>query len=378
MFCIHCGAKIQENAVFCTNCGKSINKIQNADISAPLPNDPKFKTQKSPVKEELIQENDNTVDMRKIIGKNVAYYLSQFESLQKSDPCNWNWGAFCLGLFHAGYRGVWKEWLRFMKIPLIAVGGDLLIVVLGMFTGSYMLLTIGTISALLAGILSCVWQLYRYPKQFNRIYYEHVLKKLRSGDNRQDPSFARVVVTVLLCIGLSFALSLITTFSTFSMSGAYEEAPMAKMVEPTETVPEFTAPVAQGEFNYQFPQEGDLNGNSFLDFLNQEFPNATNWISGTDVDCTWFTIEKNDYGGYSFTLYEDGMIFYETNVPVEIVFDSGKTYGSVWLTDYTDELCCIDIYYDDSGDMPILTLFYNFEDIEGITCDYYCEYLLPY
>ena len=38
-----------------------------------------------------------------------------------------NWASFFLSLYHAAYRGVWREWLRAVMWPLlIAIGSGLI------------------------------------------------------------------------------------------------------------------------------------------------------------------------------------------------------------------------------------------------------------
>ena len=222
MFCMYCGSKLQETAAFCTNCGKATKKPDSQERITYVQNGPQKEVGQDFINQENTVAPDDT-NLSKVLGSNAAYYIREFECLQASDVCKWNLAALFLGLFHAAYRNVWKEWFRFMKIPLMAVGADLLILTLAAFSASTLLLTLGTIDGLLAAVLLVIWQAFRYPKQFNRIYWEHVTKKLSSGDNRPDPSILRVNLTAAACIGLSFALSLLTTCSTLSMLGTYEE-----------------------------------------------------------------------------------------------------------------------------------------------------------
>lgn len=328
MFCMHCGAKLPENAAFCTNCGTSIKPKTEAGSCDPSTKN--TEPSQAPTPEAKPSERDDEASIRKIIGTHAEYYLSQFEAIKGQNLSKFNWAACLGGLFHAAYRGVWTQWLRFMKIPLATIGVSLLVAVIWVVFSAQSAFMIAAVLAILSSVLSFVWQAFRYPKQFNRIYFEHVTKKLSLSDERPDPSVWRIIATILLCISLSSILSLLSTFSALSMFGANKEDTAVHMEQTTPIAPKSTTGYEEFNSSDSAPTYEDT-GNSFLDFLNQNYLDASKWISGTDFDCPSFTIKKTDHSGYTFTIHEAGMYFRENDTPVEIDFIDGKAYGIVNL-----------------------------------------------
>lgn len=105
-----------------------------------------------------------------------------------------NWASFFLSLYHAAYRGVWREWLRAVMWPLlIAIGSGLIAsATIGYYPGVAIFFVViaicGGIWWIIANIL--------FAKNFNRVYLEHVEKKIAQQDFTPDPSGGRVIASI--------------------------------------------------------------------------------------------------------------------------------------------------------------------------------------
>ena len=142
-----------------------------------------------------------------------------------------------------------------------------------------------------------------------------------------------------------------------------------------KTVPEAT----EDAYNYDSYDDAPTyedKGNSLRDYLDFNYFDDSNWISGTDYDSPWFAIKKNNVGEYTFTIHEPNLYFRENDRPVEIDFLEGKSYGVVYLSTHDGELCEINISFDDSGEIPVLTLLVFSDVYLDIPEEYYCESFL--
>lgn len=239
MFCSHCGKALPEGAKFCVHCG---NPAQSSGSDAPCSDPSRLQNESSenrlpPSAEEqtsaqsrcsdtpegsgisTAEANSSSQlpsDMEKIIGKNSAYYLEQFAQISRDNTCRFNWAACLLGLCHAAYRGVWKQWLIALKIPLLfSVVGVILLAIGGVST-SVTLLVIGLVVSVVAFVLDVIWQLFMYPRKFNKIYYTHVREKAEAHDWKADPSAGRTVAAIGIYCAISILLGVLLTFSTVS------------------------------------------------------------------------------------------------------------------------------------------------------------------
>lgn len=140
MFCDKCGKKLAPGSIFCPNCGAKLPEDKTAPKEpegksqpiqqempavepAPAPETPPEppKTKEEPVPSPAPQSTptNNDAAYRTIIAKNADYYLPQFQDIAHGGKGKLNWASFLLTLYHAAYRGVWREWLRAVMWPLI-------------------------------------------------------------------------------------------------------------------------------------------------------------------------------------------------------------------------------------------------------------------
>lgn len=159
----------------------------------------------------------NPISEEQIIGKNKEYYLSQFEKIRVGERTKFNWAAFFFGLYHAAYRGVWRKWLSFMKVPLIACIIGTVALGIAFCSGG-----LGSILGALAltqipSLLSFIFAI-RYGKRFNRMYMYHVEDQIRQGELTGSVSWKRVLIVVVITTAVTVAAGMGTYIAISSAS----------------------------------------------------------------------------------------------------------------------------------------------------------------
>ena len=133
MFCTNCGKKVPDESKFCPACGtflykeeEQITVKEQAPTVKPSPKpEPKHKseiTEKQQAATILTTEQEapkietgsyqqaaeatpSSADtIEDVIGKNAAYYLSEFRKVDEGQKNKFNLAAFFLGLFFCFYR----------------------------------------------------------------------------------------------------------------------------------------------------------------------------------------------------------------------------------------------------------------------------------
>ena len=228
MFCKKCGEKATPGSIFCSNCGAKLQEdpVPQEPIpsAAPAQEAPKaaapsqFSAQTphmQPVAASPVYtspKRDDTTYYNQIIRENVGYYLAQFREFKFNSKTKMNWASFFLGLYHAAYRGVWREWLRAVMWPLIVnfasalIGGVTLINYPGAALLFFLISFGGAIWLIVAGIL--------FSKNFNRIYRAHVEQKIAQKNLTPDPSAGRVAAAIAISMGISLLCALLSTAVT--------------------------------------------------------------------------------------------------------------------------------------------------------------------
>lgn len=231
MFCKKCGEKATPGSIFCSNCGAKLQEdtMPQEPIPSAAPSQEAPKTAASspfsaqtphtqPIAASPVYaspKRDDTTYYDQIIRKNVGYYLAQFREFKFNGKTKMNWASFFLGLYHAAYRGVWREWLRAVMWPLIVsfVSGLITLLTFVTFmdypgaTLLFMFISSGCVIWLIvAGIL--------FSKHFNRIYRTHVEQKIAQKNLTPDPSAGRVAAAIAIIIGVVLLFDLLSTAVT--------------------------------------------------------------------------------------------------------------------------------------------------------------------
>lgn len=206
MFCTNCGKEIKEGSAFCAYCGARIGEnpsgvAQDAVHHAPMPKNGSmigFDSESETEGRNMGSSGftDQTARIRQIIGKNEDYYLGQFDRINREGKCQINWASFFFGLLHASYRGVWKEWMKKMVLPLGIEFGSMLLMAI-MFWVQPIIAVIFAIIAVVVNIWVMIAQIL-FSRKFNQVYMQHVEQKLAQSDLSEDPSVKRLLLAGLI------------------------------------------------------------------------------------------------------------------------------------------------------------------------------------
>lgn len=260
MYCHFCGKPLPENAAFCPHCGKALGEptpTQKETHDTPPSPGTAAPTQVPPAGDRPAaepeceqagatgsQEGAQPTD-EELIGRNVSYYLTQFAKLRQGEKASFNWAAFFLTFYHAAYRGPWKSWFFFMKIPLIGLVAGAVLGIIGALSAQLGVIAASSVVLLVFCILWFVWMI-RYGFAFNRLYLAYVEKQRQAAQPKLGPSGKRLgiaIAIVIVCCLLYSILSLATTMAVFgdlASGDSYEETDMLseEVIEEPEEDPE--------------------------------------------------------------------------------------------------------------------------------------------
>ena len=373
MFCDKCGKELEPGSIFCPNCGAKqpentaapkAPESESQPIQQKTPAAEPAPAQKAPPEpqktvEEPIQSltpqsasPNNDTAYRTIIAKNADYYLPQFQDIAHGGKGKLNWASFFLTLYHAAYRGVWREWLRAVMWPLIldAVCALLACVLIGSHPDAafafVLVAACGGIWWIVANIL--------FAKRFNRVYKAHVEQKIAQHNITPDPSGKRVVWAVLAYFTIYIITSMIVgALSVGSLMAGVDDS----AYDDTDT---------NDSSAYDVPEDNDKDTSSV--------PDTSGSTTGTNV---------YDYLGYwrvdRYNSYLDGFIGFnlESNNDIlcfsaQAVWNQGDrvtTIDTVSLDMNYDGTQAGGYYQDDRGnDGNIVLDFENGELYLTVTC----------
>lgn len=244
MYCHFCGKPLPENAAFCPHCGKALddsappqkeedsNTIPSSEDAAPTQDSPAGDHPATEPEHEQTgatgsQEGTQPTD-EELIGRNVSYYLTQFAKLRQGEKASFHWAAFFLTFYHAAYRGPWKSWFSFMKIPLLGLIAGIVLGMAGALSFQLGLITASSVILLVSSILSLIWAI-RYGFAFNRLYLAYVEAQRQAAQPKLGPSGKRLGIAIAIvatCCLLYSVLSFATTMAVFgdlASGDSYEE-----------------------------------------------------------------------------------------------------------------------------------------------------------
>lgn len=202
--CPSCGKEFNSDADFCIYCGTSLKRavevpqalkletgiegvspaysdaeeIYDGVVLPESPSDTQPKERVMPTDEEL----------RKVIGKNEDYYLSEFGMLKWGQKIKFNWAAFIFGPTFCYYRKSKEICWQFFKTLYIVMGiVSLILVVTGvsnLATKDISSIAIWVTAALIAVLVLAVYQMacsIRCGCQFNKRYFQHCMEVIENG-----------------------------------------------------------------------------------------------------------------------------------------------------------------------------------------------------
>lgn len=230
MFCVKCGAKLADDAKFCHSCGTKTEVQETQGISL-------FENKETP-------KNDSVDAMKKLIGSNDAYYLEQFEKINKGEKPKFNWAAFLFGFYHAMYRNMWRENFKVFIGPIFVEALGVIMFLLFVDTFNFDFVAIGGALRLLGAVWMLIVHIW-YGKNFNKLYEEHVNKALWNVRDsfylQAETSMARALILIAITIISGIALQsyltskmLNTSYSEVPEMGSYESDTAQNEVLPYE------------------------------------------------------------------------------------------------------------------------------------------------
>ena len=245
MFCHNCGAQLPENAAFCPSCGQKITPTSQP-VSIQKPETPLSEPVDAPVEptgtpNEVPQsdpqpapQTDNTappsgtVTEAEVIGSNAAYYQAQFQKIRAGEKGNFNIAAFFLSIFHAAYRGPWREWLHFMRIPLICYAVSVVCLFIGsiLFISTWFCLPFIIVGVILyiASLITGLIRGIRYGFAFNELYLKYVEKQRYAEQPALGTSGKRLGISIAIVAAISIALSIAsTTYGLYLLNDLFDD-----------------------------------------------------------------------------------------------------------------------------------------------------------
>lgn len=225
MFCTNCGKEIKEGSTFCVCCGSRVGgnlsgTAQETAVHVSASESGNVENFDSAGKTESRNQGSFSATgqisgLRQIISKNADYYLEQFDRIHQEGRSKINWASFFFGLLHAGYRGVWREWVKKMAVPLSVEFGCMLLMAVLFF-----IQPVFAIIFAIAGLAAEIWLIVAqilFSKKFNQVYMQHVEQKLTQDDLSADPSVIRLIIAGLICTVITVLLEML--ISAVAMGG---------------------------------------------------------------------------------------------------------------------------------------------------------------
>jgi len=189
MYCPRCGEKLDENSIFCGNCGfkvdfnmqsspnkktekNNFNENMKTDRISFCPNF--FKNYiKKPVLNNQPQNNilGNMPKLEKLIGENTNYYISEFQQCISENQVHFNGAAFVFWFFHAYKRDTIKELFYMEYHPFLLSGISYLLgyslTMISFYMGSDFLfiVALAAFAVLLVAVIWAVVRLFKYAKK---------------------------------------------------------------------------------------------------------------------------------------------------------------------------------------------------------------------
>ncbi|MDO4261401.1 MAG: YARHG domain-containing protein [Eubacteriales bacterium] len=395
MFCKNCGKEIKEGSVFCRNCGTKVADVPVGEQVAQKSEEDRKEAPNTYSSENTTQTTGRSEEnhdlIRQIIGSKADYYTAQFDRIRSGEKGKLNWASLILGIMHAGYRGVWKDWLKAVKIPLIVELAAQLLSGVMMFVAP----AVGTLFMAvggLAGIGLFVAQVL-FAMKFNRVYMTHVEEKAKRGDGSGDASIARAVLAyialmavTLIVMGISSALSAAAVISSIQDYSSYETE-TDDMVdssifdsEETEDVQEEESLVPELEEEAVAEDDTEFEENHLMGIAEFEWteyyqrttgPSASIYVSWADENSVMFAIGIGASGYLAYVDLRDCEAYPSSSVSYSFEYpDSG----------YAISITCMDtgeISITESTDSPFGISLAG-EYVPADKADYStCEYVFP-
>lgn len=402
MFCPKCGQGLVPQARFCAHCGadiqsllqqsekppspsqKNVSEVHESQSDIPKPDTPAQKAQKA---EPEVQETFSTKmevppitssgnPLAAAVGKNQAYYLSEFQRIQAGDKSRFNWAAFLFGPAFCLYRKCEDLFKRYflIAIPLILIG--YLVQTIGTVQFNLMLITGGGIITGVGGILGFV-NLIRLGIQFNQLYYERCSGSVspdRYGTSiKAAAAFYAVVILSVALIGGAGTIAIRHQHSAIfgpDTPGVFDMSDIQGSITDTSGSPSHPIVLPSGsanEFDDVIGLWENENGNGDILYIFYEDETAQRAYAEVATDATYFVVELTRPSGE----YIHG-ILPETQdssaCEIELNWIGNGFEATLYHDEYfVDYITFVPYGLDESGyQEPSYTSGYGFDALTGI------------
>lgn len=252
MFCTKCGKEVPDESNFCPACGALLFKEEKEESKpvedavpdvTPSPESENVSDiseapqaiekdtiptplQEAPTPQVSVPVTSANSTLEDVIGKNAAYYLSEFKKAENGEKTKFNLAAFFLGIFFCFYRKCGDLFKKYFLIPVAILVIGILVTAISSSSLSLTLMAVG-------GILSAVGYIWlfvsyiRFGKNFNKEYYEHCKAVFSAGDSKKygtsagSAIIAVVVAVVLVSIPSLFSSGISSGFGNVRLDGEY-------------------------------------------------------------------------------------------------------------------------------------------------------------
>lgn len=206
MFCTNCGKELKEGSVFCVHCGARVGEEPEGSAGE--------RRTESGIGQNMEGSGsaDKSTGIRQIIGKNADCYTGQFEKIHREGRSKINWASLFFGLLHAGYCGIWREWVKKVTLPLSIEFGCMLLMAILLFAQPAVAVVFAVV-----GFAANIWLLVvqvLFSRKFNQIYMKHIEQKLEQNDLRADPSVIRLVIAGVISAAVTTVLEILIMAAT--------------------------------------------------------------------------------------------------------------------------------------------------------------------
>ena len=279
MYCTKCGNELPDNAKFCPKCGTSTSEqmqlepqigkgeLENASVQSSTTDSPQVQSNhlnnEQNIQTETVQEESTTAEqfasqpsddlwanVEKVVQKNAAYYIPQFQKAATGEKTKFNWAAFFFSIYFCFYRKCAHLFKKYFLVPLIITLASTLVLVVGFSQFSLTAMAVGGIVAFAGSIWSFVNGI-RFGKNFNREYYAHTKAVLAAGDKKR---YGTSMVSALICVAaVCFIYILISGVSSALMFLPLSDSAVAVPDMSTPDVSQSSS--ADGSISSSFEQD---------------------------------------------------------------------------------------------------------------------------
>ncbi|MDY3617785.1 zinc ribbon domain-containing protein [Agathobaculum sp.] len=240
MFCMKCGQQIPDTAKFCSKCGAATgvqdaaalhDAVHTANETPPQapPSQPHAPAQnQQPAQQTFLRKgkterwtdadfNTEQENFRALVGPNASYYLEQFFNIQEKDERKTNWAAFFLGLYHAAYRNMWREYVQMCYIPFLITQASGLLGLFAIASFSFNLTTL-LIPISIGGMIGTGVRHIQFAMRFNTMYMHHIDDMLHGRVPHQPGANGKAAaISVGITLAVVFIDNLLSSAVMMSM-----------------------------------------------------------------------------------------------------------------------------------------------------------------